>query len=273
METNTIQRQYDDVIAQHYDLDSQQVTSSALDRAIGDLDFVDLLAGGQPPLPVLDLGMGTGIFLEKLIGHGSREILPYGLDLSENMADIAKRKIPALQSVVDDAANFDEHFPGTSFGLICTHFITGFVPVEHLAPLIFDRLAPGGYWSFIGSSKLAYPRLRHHANNKVLQLAFGGRNINTDDLLCPTDENYLRTHLIESGFEIASSDTIEPPLEFPDFDEFMDFAYTGGWLTPFVEDLGLQNLSRPVKAMLNKFVFPMSDHHHVLLALARKPLT
>lgn len=271
METNAIQRQYDDLIASNYDLDPQGITSKSLDLVVDSLHEIDLLAPGQPELRVLDLGMGTGMFLEKIMQPEFREIAPFGVDLSEGMAEIARSKIPSLQCYVDDAANFDEHFFDSSFDLICTHFITGFVPIEHLAPLIFNRLEPGGCWSFIGSSKASYPKLRQHANSKLLQLVFGGKDAETDDVLCPENEACLRQQLVETGFEIVSSDTYEPELQFNNFDDFMEFAYEGGWLTPFVEKLGLQNLSRPIKRLLNTFVFPMTDHHNILVGLARKP--
>lgn len=271
METNAIQRQYDDLIARNYDLDPQGITSKSLDLVVEGLTRIDLLAPGQPELRVLDLGMGTGMFLEKIMRPELREIAPFGVDLSEGMAEIARSKIPSLQCCVDDAANFDAHFLDSSFDLICTHFITGFVPIEHLAPLIFNRLEPGGYWSFIGSSKASYPRLRQHANSKLLQLAFGGKDAEPEELLCPDNEACLRQHMVETGFEVVSSDTYEPELKFANFDDFMEFAYEGGWLTPFVEQLGLQNASRTIKRMLNTFVFPVTDHHNILLGLARKP--
>lgn len=271
METNTIQRQYDDVIAQNYDLDPMGITGTCLDRGVDDLNDIGLLDPGQPELRVLDLGMGTGMFLERIIKPEHRDITPFGVDLSAGMAEIARMKIPSLDCRVDDAANFDNHFDDAKFDLICTHFITGFVPIEHLAPLIFNRLAPGGCWSFIGSSKSAYPQLRKHAQSKLLTMIFGQKDATTDDLLCPANEAYLRQHMVETGFEVVTSETFEPELKFANFNEFMVFAYDGGWLTPFVEELGLQNLSRPVKAVLNTLVFPVTDHHNVLIGLARKP--
>ena len=56
METNVIQRQYDDVIARNYDLDPQGITSKSLDLGVDGLSRIDLLAPGQPELRVLDLG-------------------------------------------------------------------------------------------------------------------------------------------------------------------------------------------------------------------------
>ena len=273
-QTATIQRQYDDVIAQHYDADPQGVTAASLSRAIDQLDDEKLLMfrPALPALNVLDLGMGTGMFLDQLIAKSYRTIDPFGVDLSANMAEIAQQKIPHLHSCVDDAANFDDHFPGQSFDLICTHFITGFVAMEQLAPLIMKRLAPGGYWSFVGSSKVAYPALRQRATNPLIRMMFGGAKLSLDDMLCPTHEGDLRQKFENSGFDIVDTKTFEPSLLFRNMAEFMEYAYTGGWLTPFIEDLGLQNAGKTTRRLLNTFVFPVRDHHSVLIGLARKSL-
>src|SRR5260370_28151867 len=133
MKTDTIQRQYDEVIAPHYDLDPQSVTGTSLDRAAGQVRKQQLLGEGAPRR-VLDVGLGTGLFLAKLKALGGDQVLPFGLDLSEKMITGARRRIPDLRAAVDDAANLDDHFPDQSFDLACTHFITGFVPMRLLAP-------------------------------------------------------------------------------------------------------------------------------------------
>ena len=273
-QTAVIQRQYDDVIAQHYDLDPQNITNQSLDLALQHLRDHGLLKFNPalPPMEVLDLGMGTGLFLKKLRASTFGLAECWGVDLSPNMTEIAQAKIDGLEAVVDDAANFDDHFPGQTFDLICTHFITGFVPIQHLAPLIYKRLKPGGCWSFVGSGKLAYPTLRRKADSPIVRMLFGGAKLSLKDMLCPDHENDLRETLTAAGFEILTADTFEPELRFRDFSEFMEYAYTGGWLTPFIEELGLQHAGRPTRALLNTMVFPVKDHHSILLGLVRKPV-
>ncbi|MEZ6033868.1 MAG: hypothetical protein R3C17_12305 [Planctomycetaceae bacterium] len=73
-----------------------------------------------------------------------------------------------------------------------------------------------------------------------------------------------------NGFEVMASETYEPQLQFADFDEFMEFAHRGGWLTPFIEDLGLHKAKRWQRSVLNRLVFPVIDHHNIVLALARR---
>ena len=271
--TAVIQRQYDDVIAEHYDLDAQNVTTRSLDLALKHIEQQGILScESDTPLDVLDLGMGTGMFLEKLIETAKRPVDTWGVDLSPNMARIAESKIPGLKAAVDDATNIDDQFPGQPFDLVCTHFITGFVAVSHLAPRIFQRLRPGGIWSFVGASKQAYPTLRSKADSSVVKMLCGGAELSLDNMIVPDDEADLIRQLTSVGFEVEISETFEPDLHFRNMDEFMEFAYAGGWLTPFIEDLGLHNIGRTTKTLLNTVVFPVGDHHSVLLAAARKPL-
>ena len=65
-------------------------------------------------------------------------------------------------------------------------------------------------------------------------------------------------------------ETFEPALHFRTFDEFMDFAYRGGWLTPFLEALGLHKANAMTRLMLNLFFFPVQDHHSIEIVLAQK---
>src|SRR5260370_31167042 len=159
MQSQTIQRQYDEVIAPHYDLDPQSVLGPALDRAAAQIQSENLLRAGACPR-VLDLGIGTGLFLAKLKALAGERLQPFGLDLSEKMIESARRRTPDLVAAVGDAADLASHFPGQSFDLICTHFITGFVPMRVLAPLIWERLEAGGLWSLVGGTKAGFPALQ-----------------------------------------------------------------------------------------------------------------
>jgi hypothetical protein len=73
------------------------------------------------------------------------------------------------------------------------------------------------------------------------------------------------------GMQVLEQYTFEPDLKFRNFAEFMEFAYTGGWLTPFVEKIGLQKSKKPLQKLLNRFVFPVEDNHSIAIVLAQKP--
>src|SRR5262245_8062478 len=111
MNSQTIQRQYDEVIAPHYDLDPQSVIRPSLDRAAAQIQDQNFFGLGLCRR-VLDLGIGTGLFLARLKALAGEQLELFGLDLSEKMIEIASRRIPELVAAVGDAADLAGHFPG-----------------------------------------------------------------------------------------------------------------------------------------------------------------
>jgi ubiquinone/menaquinone biosynthesis C-methylase UbiE len=271
MIAHALHHAYNEVVAPHYDLDPQGVTGQSLDRAVQQLRKQPVFTSGTNPFRVLDLGMGTGMFLSKLKVLGGPRIVPYGLDLAENMVANARLKLPDLVADVDDAANFDNHFMGQKFDCVCTHFVTGFVPMRLLAPKIWSRLEEGGYWSFVGGTKGGFPELQRKANSKLLRWWYGARSREMDEaFINPADLGETVQILESNGFKVYEAETFRPAVDFADFDQFMEFGYQGGWFTPLIEAVGLQNAGVVTRWLLNRFVFPVQDHHDISLALARK---
>lgn len=265
-----IQRQYDEVIAPHYDLDPLAIVGDSLGRALAQVTHVDCLSSILPPLDVLDVGIGTGTFCERLRHQSGRTIHPHGLDISRPMIEIAVARMPDLVFAVDDAARLDHHFGDKSFDLVCTHFVTGFIPLAHLAPKIHARLKPGGCWSFVGGTSQAFPELRRTSQSRLVKLLLRGQSLDLRDLSTPVDQREVVDSLRLHDFEIVQVETFEPTLRFKDFQEFMSFAWRGGWLTPFIEQLGLHKAGPLLRALLNALVFPVADKHRIVIALARK---
>jgi ubiquinone/menaquinone biosynthesis C-methylase UbiE len=173
MSTQTIHRAYNEVVASHYDLDPQGLIGASLDRAVGQLRTQNFFGESADERCVLDLGMGTGLFLGKLKGIAGDKVVPFGLDLAENMVGNARKRLPDLSAIVGDAADLDHHFPGQQFDCICTHFMTGYVSMHVLAPQIARRLKPGGYWSLVGGTKAAYPALQAMGDSPILRWLSG----------------------------------------------------------------------------------------------------
>jgi SAM-dependent methyltransferase len=271
MSTQTVHHAYNNVVASHYDRDPQAVIGRSLDLAVKQLRRRGLVGDGAEPLNVLDVGMGTGLFLAKLKALGGEAIHPFGLDLAENMVVHARRKVPDLVADVGDAAHLDAHFPGQPFDCISTHFITGFVPMSVLAPKIWGRLSEGGYWSLVGGTKGAYPALQAKANSKFLRwLAGAGSRTIEDEFINPADLGAVIATLEAHGFAVCEGETFEPVLDFRHFDDFMDYAYRGGWLTPAIEAVGLHKAGPFKRWAINRLLFPLRDHHSIAIALARK---
>jgi SAM-dependent methyltransferase len=271
MQTDVIQRQYDEIIASHYDFDPQSVIGDSLDRAIQQINRFEDLDGERSRLRVLDLGLGTGRFLEKLRAYAGNRVQPFGLDISRQMIDIACTRIPDLVSAVADVAKMDAHFQGRMFDLAATHFITGFVPLRVLAPKVAGKLQPGGLWSFVGGTRGGFPVLQKKAQAKLARILFRLKTLDLDDFVCnPADEREVVETLQRHGFTLRACETFRPPVRFRNLEEFLEFAYYGGWLTPFVESFGIHRAPPMLRTLWDKFFFPVNDHHSVVIALAEK---
>jgi ubiquinone/menaquinone biosynthesis C-methylase UbiE len=270
MSTTAVHHAYNDVVAPHYDLDPQGVIGRSLDRGIAQLKEEGVL-NSDHELHVLDVGMGTGLFFEKLRGLTGDRLMPFGIDLAENMLEVARRRIPRLEAIAGDASELDTHFQGRQFDCICTHFMTGFVAMRLLAPQIARRLKPGGYWSLIGGTKAAYPALQAKGNSKLLRwLSGAGSRAMDDTVLNPADLGEVATTMDAHGFDVRRGETFEPALTFEDFDSFMEFGYRGGWLTPLIESMELQKAGLAKRWLLNRVAFPVKDAHNIVIALGRK---
>jgi SAM-dependent methyltransferase len=267
MQAEVIQRQYDEIIAAHYDFDPQSVLGDSFARALA---HIKAHGSGRSGC-VLDVGTGTGRFLERLRSEVNAQLRPYGLDISQKMLDIACARMPDLQAAVEDAANLDACFPGVSFDLVCTHFVTGLVPLDVLAPQIAWRLEPGGLWSFVGGTKAGFPVLQKTINSRFLRWLFKINTLDVGAVVCnPADQAEVEGTLRSNGFTVCACETFRPQLYFKDLHEFLEFGYYGGWLTPFLEDLGLHRAKPWLRKVLNTVVFPVRDHHEIVIALAQK---
>jgi SAM-dependent methyltransferase len=271
MHSHVIQRQYDEVIAPYYDVDPQSVIGDSLNKAVAQLSEEPSARNPTTALRVLDLGMGTGRFLSKLAARLDRPLLPAGLDLSEKMVALARRRLPDLVAIVDDARNVDAHFEPESFDLVSTHFITGYVPVDVLAPKIWDKLVPGGHWSFVGGMRAGFPALHRITESALVQRLFRARRFDVSGLVSSPDDRAALVRTLEThGFAIRKAETFTPHFHFADLDQFLEVCYRGGWLTPFVETWGIHKAGRFVRLLLNTFVFPVNDHHVIEIVLAEK---
>ena len=270
MESNIIQSQYNEVIAPHYDQDPQSVIGRSLDQAIEQIRRQPHLTGDGTAQKVLDLGMGTGKFFEKLKSH-TGHLQPYGIDLSEKMIAIAapgyrnSRPLLMMRRIL--------------MPILAPNRLTSFARISSPAlfrsrcwrPKIRSRLADGGYWSLIGGTRAGFPTLQKKAQLPGMRWLFGRRTLNVDHHVCnPADHTEVVQTLESSAFVVRECQTFTPRVDFRNLNEFMDFAYYAGWLAPFIQALGLHRARAIVRAILNVFFFPVQDHHSIEIVLAQK---
>jgi hypothetical protein len=100
---------------------------------------------------------------------------------------------------------------------------------------------------------------------------YGSHAVSVDDLVCnPAGRDEVVDTLEANGFAVRAAETFEPALRFRNLQEFMDFGYRGGWLTPFIERLGLHRARWLTRLLLGLFFFPVDDHHSIEIVLAQK---
>src|SRR5262249_9034105 len=154
------------------------------------------------------------------------------------------------------------------FDLACSHFLTGFIPLEVLAPKIFCKLRKGGSWSYVGGTLEGFPVLQRKANTRLIRWLFGIQKLEASAFVNnPCNERHVKRLLERTGFEIQECETFQPRAAFRDWKEFLEFAFYGGWLTPFIESLGLHEAGAAIRVVLNRLFFPMEDHHSIVIAL------
>ena len=157
--TTTIHRAYNDVVASHYDLDPQGVIGRSLDLAVRQLQSEDFFGPAWPSSAISRYRHGDrAISWRSSWTCPGDQIVPFGLDLAENMVENAREPAPQPdRGWWATTVRSMYYFPGQQFDCICTHFVTGYVSdAGVLAPKIANRLRPGGYWSLVGGTKAAY---------------------------------------------------------------------------------------------------------------------
>ena len=108
--------------------------------------FISWLNLESLKLPILDLGCGSGVFME-LVKSRENEVM--GIDCVEEAILICKRK--GLNVIYDDVLNFLKHNNQSFSAVFCSHLIEHFAYPDaiDLLELIADSLVFGGRAIFI----------------------------------------------------------------------------------------------------------------------------
>lgn len=180
------------------------------------LDAADL----GPGLRVLDVGCGAGTLLEASVAVGAEAV---GVDISPEMTDAARRRVPEAKLVTADAQTSDllDQAPGAPFDRVISRFGVMFFsdPVAAFANLR-SVTAPGGRLAFVcwrtGERDMFWHGLRALAarlDTPPTQPADG-----VPGPMGLADGNRLRQVLSDAGW----SDVVIEPLE-----ETADFSIDG----------------------------------------------
>jgi ubiquinone/menaquinone biosynthesis C-methylase UbiE len=116
---------------------------------------------------VIDVGCGTGLVLADVVSHFAWGI---GVDISENMIEVARRKcIPQSRFLVADAFNLSAHCPAAaavlSRGVLLSHY--GHKQGSELLKSIYKCLLPRGFIILDFLNLAARDRHQHAPDTKT----------------------------------------------------------------------------------------------------------
>jgi SAM-dependent methyltransferase len=224
-------RLYDQQVAGTYDLDAYGLLRGVRALAIAQIRDSALPATSL----VLDLGAGTGESLVAIRDRfaGGRFI---GVDLSEKMLEIARRKIP-MDAHVDDACNAGAYVGNGTVDLAMAHFLTSFVDRQRLFAVARAALRDGGVLSVASTTREALPALRAGA-----EALLGSRALVDAAAPSPPNGETMAEELRACGFTVTAMDTFRRRLTFRTFEECLQWGIESGFLTQALEVIGMDRV-------------------------------
>jgi len=255
---------YDQLVADHFDEDLFQIYQDAREQALAQIRAKAPAAAPS----ILDLGMGTGEWLLKLVGAFPQATC-HGVELSEKMIGVARRKFAErgreVQIIHEDANHFGKHVAAAAMDLVTVHFVLNYIDRKRVMAEAFRCLKPGGLLSVASSTHDCFAAL-HELGKQFLS----AEEIKAQFFI-PEDLGELEADLREAGFSVARGEVFQKQVRFEDFDHFYHFAMHSGWLADpiFLKYMSQENLS--LYREVGKAVFPLEDSFQAAIVLAEKP--
>ena len=234
---------YDDEVAALYDRDSYGIYRAAHD------DVLALIAHAGPAARVLDVGVGTGTVVSRLVQVLHPTTL-YGLDPSEAMLARALEKVPAMVPVrgTDAALVTDERL--RDLDLVLANFVLAYSPRGQLIERARQTLRAGGMLAITTTTLRSFRELLAIGAHPIFRVISLGYGISPETLEkemppVPRDPADLRAQLEERGFEIVEERSRTHALRFADGRALYEFGREGGWWLDLYQRLGITERSVP----------------------------
>nr|VFK62614.1 MAG: Methyltransferase domain-containing protein [Candidatus Kentron sp. TUN] len=215
---------YDKETASFFETDLFGLYSSSHDLVLRQLDEYNAALKN-----VLDIGCGTGWFLEKLVDNYT-ELSLSGSDPSPHMLKIArsKPKLANLSIFISDIQQLTRLVPAQSFDMVSLHYVLCYVPKEIAFPIIAKLVKPGGLFSLATMTKEnSFPALEKLSD-------FIDIDKDEIDSIChtPLSKEELLAYIESSKlFNIEMWDTLEKSMSFESKSQLSDFAFHSGWVS------------------------------------------
>ena len=207
----TVHRAYNDVVASHYDLDPQGVIGRSLDLAVRQLQSEDLFGPARPSRwrpryrhgdgSISWQAQGSGRRSDRAVWPRSRREHGGERTQADSGPDRGGGRCDRLRRLLSRASN------STASALTSSRDTCRCACSRPRSPA---GSRPGGYWSLVGGTKAAYPRLQAKGDSKLLRWLTGiGSRKMDDTVLNPANLAGGRRHMKAHGLE-AAGETFSP---------------------------------------------------------------
>ena len=269
-------RGYEDKnIHSYYDTDQSKLLSNARQIAIGQLTKHVNVTG-----TIVDVGCGTGNALLEIFQKFSFDKF-YGLDLSREMLNIAKTKIPHLTDICDSGLNLYKYFQEPTADLLNLHFLFAYLDYQQLIQQASKIIKKGGLLSICTNTRnslLNIQQLSVQYLAPILKLlSFDLRACQQKYFNLLPDANSLTAVLEEHGFQVEELDVMKQQIKVNNWREAWDFTYNAGWFSGEMQHDGIGKYKLFLMFTLLKMLYHFSekknfveDEMEILVVTARK---
>lgn len=228
-------------IHHHFDLDAHNIFANSQKIAMEQLS--ELTQDSSGPLiqkkleNVVDIGCGTGNMLLMLNGEFKLNHI-YGVDLSAEMLEIAKAKIPHLITICDSAANIKQYFEKPNVNLLISHFLFAYVDYRNLLMQYSKITTSGSLISICSTTSNTFSKTGNSFTQnlprtmRLIKFLFnidGQDAINSYSKFMPKDINELQDELKQNGYQILNAENIHFTITLKSWKEAWNFFHDGSW--------------------------------------------
>ncbi len=251
-----IANMYDELIAESYDYDQFELLSKSRHLVVSQLKNQSVTGSIHS---ILDMALGTGEILLEI-----KELYPdadlYGIDISKNMIEIAKKKM-AITTFHDDVNNVLNYIEPNRIDLVLIHFILSYVEPEKILTDAAKILHPGGLCSIATSTYESFQVMQSLAQNFM----------SIEDIKkmaqVPATPTALKNLLKMVGLEILDHVTLQEKVRFADFSELYNWGLKSGWLTQYFSVLTQAQIDTISQT---PGIFPLEDEFRGTILLTKK---
>lgn len=226
---------------------------------------------------ILDLGVGDGRFLERLVQH-----IPFaqctGFDISPEMLKHAQNRLE-MTGIAAGAEHAEHYLPLHSQDLVLAHFINAYIPIDALFHQAHLMTKANGHFSYISTTYDSFPHCQEFLANFISENSFIGsvighyyKSVVKNTTVAPNLQ-VLKEELQAHKFIIVEHRRLELEITFQSAQDVAHFGVDGSWfLNALNYPLVPQRLlvSKLTKLIEKIVTFPFHDKHVIDIILAKK---